>query len=147
MNELVFAEMNIPETTIHFIVQLFHLILRMTFAHVVIFKNDANQDDNTIYTYFLYSWVQTIYCHSLCWYFGLFILSFSSISEDEGRYMCQSLCLFFSSLFLSEEVSSDLPPSREQRVEQKRFYFDVGSNTRGVYLRISEVRGGVSTGC
>ena len=55
--------------------------------------------------------------------------------------MCQSLCLFFSSLFLSEEVSSDLPPSREQRVEQKRFYFDVGSNTRGVYLRISEVRG------
>lgn len=38
-----------------------------------------------------------------------------------------------------EEVSSDLPPSREQRVEQKRFYFDVGSNTRGVYLRISEV--------
>lgn len=32
-----------------------------------------------------------------------------------------------------------MPPSREQRVEQKRFYFDVGSNTRGVYLRISEV--------
>jgi len=24
-------------------------------------------------------------------------------------------------------------------VEQKRFYFDVGSNARGVYLRISEV--------
>lgn len=24
-------------------------------------------------------------------------------------------------------------------MEQKRFYFDVGSNTRGVYLRISEV--------
>lgn len=38
-----------------------------------------------------------------------------------------------------EEVASDLPDSREQRVEQKRFYFDVGSNARGVYLRISEV--------
>ncbi|CAH3023781.1 unnamed protein product [Porites evermanni] len=38
-----------------------------------------------------------------------------------------------------EEVTSDLPASREQRVEQKRFYFDVGSNARGVYLRISEV--------
>lgn len=24
-------------------------------------------------------------------------------------------------------------------MEQKRFYFDVGSNARGVYLRISEV--------
>lgn len=46
---------------------------------------------------------------------------------------------FFTLLFLSEEVSSDLPASREQRVEQKRFYFDVGSNPRGVYLRISEV--------
>lgn len=36
-----------------------------------------------------------------------------------------------------------MPPSREQRVEQKRFYFDVGSNTRGVYLRISEVSRGL----
>lgn len=49
----------------------------------------------------------------------------------------QSLLILFASI--SEEVASDLPPSREQRVEQKRFYFDVGSNTRGVYLRISEV--------
>lgn len=43
-------------------------------------------------------------------------------------------------LIITEEVTSDLPASREQRVEQKRFYFDVGSNARGVYLRISEVR-------
>lgn len=50
----------------------------------------------------------------------------------------QSWLILFT-LFVSEEVSSDLPPSREQRVEQKRFYFDVGSNARGVYLRISEV--------
>ena len=34
---------------------------------------------------------------------------------------------------ISEESSSDF------LVEQKRFYFDVGSNQRGVYLRISEV--------
>lgn len=42
-------------------------------------------------------------------------------------------------LAVSEEPNSDLPESRERRVEQKRFYFDVGSNARGVYLRISEV--------
>ncbi|XP_031572118.1 transcriptional activator protein Pur-beta-B-like isoform X2 [Actinia tenebrosa] len=44
-----------------------------------------------------------------------------------------------------EECGSDddegleLPKPCELRVEQKRFYFDVGSNARGVFLRISEV--------
>ncbi|XP_032236388.1 transcriptional activator protein Pur-beta [Nematostella vectensis] len=38
-----------------------------------------------------------------------------------------------------EEDALELPASRELRVEQKRFYFDVGSNARGVFLRISEV--------
>ena len=32
-----------------------------------------------------------------------------------------------------------LPEAKEVRVEQKRFYFDVGSNARGVFLRLSEV--------
>ncbi|EDO39605.1 predicted protein, partial [Nematostella vectensis] len=39
----------------------------------------------------------------------------------------------------SDEDALELPASRELRVEQKRFYFDVGSNARGVFLRISEV--------
>ena len=34
---------------------------------------------------------------------------------------------------------SDLPESRGLRVENKMFYFDVGENRRGVFMRISEV--------
>ena len=33
----------------------------------------------------------------------------------------------------------NLPEAKEVRVEQKRFYFDVGNNNRGVFLRLSEV--------
>ncbi|KAL5006896.1 hypothetical protein ScPMuIL_015702 [Solemya velum] len=38
------------------------------------------------------------------------------------------------------EGQSELPESKYLRVENKVFYFDVGSNRRGVYLRVSEVR-------
>lgn len=38
-----------------------------------------------------------------------------------------------------EEEDANLPEAKEVRIEQKRFYFDVGSNTRGIYLRLSEV--------
>ncbi|XP_021353036.1 transcriptional activator protein Pur-beta-like isoform X4 [Mizuhopecten yessoensis] len=38
------------------------------------------------------------------------------------------------------EGQSELPDSKYLRVENKVFYFDVGSNRRGVYLRVSEVR-------
>lgn len=38
-----------------------------------------------------------------------------------------------------EEPTGDLPESREIRVEQKRFYFDIGRNPRGTFMRISEV--------
>ena len=41
------------------------------------------------------------------------------------------------------EPQSELPDSRSMRVENKMFYFDVGSNRRGVYLRVSEVRCGL----
>jgi hypothetical protein len=34
----------------------------------------------------------------------------------------------------------DLGESRDLRIDGKKFYFDVGSNERGVYLRISEVQ-------
>lgn len=35
----------------------------------------------------------------------------------------------------------DLPEGRYMRVDSKNFYFDIGQNNRGIYMRISEVRG------
>jgi hypothetical protein len=35
--------------------------------------------------------------------------------------------------------SGDLPEGRHIKVDNKNFYFDVGQNNRGVYMRISEV--------
>ena len=39
----------------------------------------------------------------------------------------------------SSEGQGELPEARSMRVENKMFYFDVGSNRRGVFMRISEV--------
>ncbi|XP_014681761.1 PREDICTED: transcriptional activator protein Pur-beta-like isoform X2 [Priapulus caudatus] len=39
----------------------------------------------------------------------------------------------------------DLPEGRHMRVENKNFYFDIGSNHRGVYMRISEVKNNFRT--
>lgn len=36
-------------------------------------------------------------------------------------------------------VGGELPEGRQLRAENKTFYFDVGQNNRGVFLRISEV--------
>lgn len=33
----------------------------------------------------------------------------------------------------------DLPEGRHLRVEDKTFYFDIGQNSRGIYMRVSEV--------
>ena len=43
--------------------------------------------------------------------------------------------------FGSEDTTSmsDLPEGRHIKVDNKNFYFDVGQNNRGVYMRISEV--------
>jgi len=38
------------------------------------------------------------------------------------------------------EGQGELPEPRSMRVENKMFYFDVGQNRRGVFMRISEVR-------
>lgn len=47
----------------------------------------------------------------------------------------------FRDLLLSTLFPQDqLPQSQQVSAEQKRFFFDVGSNSRGVFLRISEVR-------
>lgn len=34
----------------------------------------------------------------------------------------------------------ELPEGRHMRVENKNFYFDIGQNSRGIYMRISEVK-------
>ncbi|XP_013792002.2 transcriptional activator protein Pur-beta-like [Limulus polyphemus] len=33
----------------------------------------------------------------------------------------------------------ELPEARRMRIENKNFYFDVGQNSRGIYMRVSEV--------
>ena len=40
---------------------------------------------------------------------------------------------------VSGEVNGDLPPPREVRAGGKRFYFDVASNDRGTFIKLSEV--------
>lgn len=37
----------------------------------------------------------------------------------------------------------ELPEGKHMRVENKNFYFDIGQNNRGIYMRISEV--GINT--
>jgi uncharacterized protein YmfQ (DUF2313 family) len=38
-------------------------------------------------------------------------------------------------------MTGELPEGRHLRVENKNFYFDIGQNNRGIYMRISEVSG------
>lgn len=42
-------------------------------------------------------------------------------------------------LFLYFSFKGDLPEERHMKVDNKNFYFDIGQNNRGVYMRISEV--------
>lgn len=34
----------------------------------------------------------------------------------------------------------ELPEGRHLRVDNKNFYFDIGQNNRGIYMKVSEVR-------
>ncbi|UYV63548.1 PURA, partial [Cordylochernes scorpioides] len=45
--------------------------------------------------------------------------------------MCAVVCI--------PGFKGDLPEGRHLRVENKNFYFDIGQNSRGIYMRISEV--------
>ena len=49
------------------------------------------------------------------------------------------LSLWFHRLFVFLEMIGELPEGRHLRVENKNFYFDIGQNNRGIYMRISEV--------
>ena len=46
---------------------------------------------------------------------------------------------FVSPTLWFSEGHEELPEPRSMRVENKMFYFDVGQNQRGVFMRISEV--------
>lgn len=38
-----------------------------------------------------------------------------------------------------DRYKGELPEGRHMRVDNKNFYFDIGQNNRGIYMRISEV--------
>lgn len=42
-------------------------------------------------------------------------------------------------LYFDCSFKGELPEGRHMRVDNKNFYFDVGQNNRGIYMRISEV--------
>jgi hypothetical protein len=42
--------------------------------------------------------------------------------------------------FLDEAPQPELPESKSLRVDNKTFYFDCGTNERGTFLKVSEVR-------
>ncbi|GFU58489.1 transcriptional activator protein Pur-alpha [Trichonephila clavipes] len=43
------------------------------------------------------------------------------------------------------EFKGELPEGQHMRVENKNFYFDIGQNSRGIYMRISEVKSNLRT--
>lgn len=47
---------------------------------------------------------------------------------------------FHHVFFVSLPMTGELPEGRHLRVENKNFYFDIGQNNRGIYMRISEVK-------
>jgi hypothetical protein len=40
---------------------------------------------------------------------------------------------------LKFRFKGELPEGRHLRVDNKNFYFDIGQNNRGIYMRMSEV--------
>ncbi len=49
------------------------------------------------------------------------------------------MCCCLPNVCVFVEGQGELPEPRSMRVENKMFYFDVGQNRRGVFMRISEV--------
>ena len=50
------------------------------------------------------------------------------MSHETDKHRLSSTCF-----------TGELPEGRHLRVENKNFYFDIGQNNRGIYMRISEV--------
>lgn len=47
--------------------------------------------------------------------------------------------MYYLIQFFSFSYKGELPEGRHMRVDNKNFYFDIGQNNRGIYMRISEV--------
>lgn len=51
----------------------------------------------------------------------------------------QLLYLNHQTIIAILEFKGELPEGQHMKVENKNFYFDIGQNSRGIYMRISEV--------
>ena len=60
--------------------------------------------------------------------------------------MSQLSLLIIFCLSQQTEADNSLPEAQSLRVENKIFYFDIGQNRRGTFMRISEVRWKTSSG-
>ena len=47
---------------------------------------------------------------------------------------------WFPFISATPEGQQELPENRSMRVENKNFYFDIGNNYRGIFMRLSEVQ-------
>lgn len=58
----------------------------------------------------------------------------------EFSLLYSSFLSYFSlHYFFFLRFKGELPEGRHMRVDNKNFYFDIGQNNRGIYMRISEV--------
>lgn len=55
------------------------------------------------------------------------------------KYISKNRNTIDKSQFTFRSFKGDLPEERHMKVDNKNFYFDIGQNHRGVYMRISEV--------
>lgn len=61
--------------------------------------------------------------------------------------MCrQKSCVITCSVLCADGLDG-LPEPQSMRVENKMFYFDVGQNRRGIFMRVSEVSSVLCNGC
>ena len=74
-----------------------------------------------------------------CIYALFFVAVCTWISCTTCKCLRKSLINTRRDIVAVAEDQPDLPQPKSMRVENKMFYFDVGQNRRGMYMRISEV--------
>ena len=79
---------------------------------------------------------RTLCLLSMCATSSSFIIKINMADYD--KYLCTNILQQLIAILVSE-TSVELPESKSMRVENKMFYFDIGQNNRGTYMRISEV--------
>ena len=60
------------------------------------------------------------------------------------NYVCEHFLPHFTLTSATPEGQQELPENRSMRVENKNFYFDIGNNYRGIFMRLSEVQVNIS---